>query len=151
MTVPLASARWVVVAVVTAALIGTTVVVFNRTDDVVLLSYWSFGMSVIVACLVSFVRGRRYLHLPPAEGRVLAIIPAYNESDEALHTTVRSLLRQTRAPDAIYVIDDGSAVPVTPFEDDRAVWMRQDNTGKRGSDRSGWCSSPATARRWASP
>src|SRR3954466_9795825 len=131
--VSVTSARWSIVAVVVAVLAATTVVVCTRTHDAVLISYWSIGVGVIVFCLVSFVVGRRYTHLPMADGRVLAIIPAYNEETESLHKTVRSLLVQTRPPDAIYVIDDGSAYPVETFDDPRVVWMRQENTGKRGA------------------
>lgn len=129
----LTSARWSIVAVVVAVLAATTVVVCTRTQDAVLISYWSIGVAVIVFCLVSFVVGRRFTHLPMADGRVLAIIPAYNEETESLHKTVRSLLVQTRPPDAIYVIDDGSAYPVETFDDPRVVWMSQENTGKRGA------------------
>lgn len=129
----LASYRWMVVGVVISTLAATTGVVFHRTDDNVLIAYWTFGMMVISFCLISFAKGRRYSHLPMAQGRVLAIIPAYNETTEALHMTVRSLLVQTRPPDAIYVIDDGSARPVETFDDPRVVWMRQENTGKRGA------------------
>src|SRR3954447_7107602 len=131
--VSVTSVRWSIIAVVVAVLAATTVVVCARTHDAVLVSYWSIGVGVIVFCLVSFVVGRRYTHLPMAGGRVLAIIPAYNEETESLHKTVRSLLVQTRPPDAIYVIDDGSAYPVETFDDPRVVWMRQENTGKRGA------------------
>lgn len=116
-----------------ATLLAITAVVLSRTDDPVLLTYWGLSAGVVCFCLLSFVKGRRFTHLPMAEGMVLAVIPAYNETDDALHKTVRALLAQTRPPDAIYVIDDGSARPVRGFEHERVTWMRQENTGKRGA------------------
>jgi len=40
--------------------------------------------------------------------RVVAIVPAYNESVEALKSCIESLFNQTRKPDMVYVVDDGS-------------------------------------------
>lgn len=129
----LRSAQWAVAGVVVATLAAVTGVVYSRTNDPILLVYWTLGALVISYCMVSFVVGRRFSHLPMAEGKVLAIIPAYNEETEALHQTVRALLAQTRPPDLIVVIDDGSVRPVVPFDDPGVMWLRQDNTGKRGA------------------
>lgn len=125
--------RAVVISVVVCALGAVTLLVHHQTDDLVLISYWYFGVSVITACLLSFVVGRRYLKNPPAPGAVLCIVPAYNEAPQGLHKTVLALLNQTVAVD-IVVIDDGSQMPVVPsIEHARVRWMRQDNTGKRGA------------------
>lgn len=100
----------------------------------ILISYWILGAAVITACLAAFVRGRRFTHLPPARGRVLAIIPAYNEyPQENLNACVRSLLNQTVPIDKIVVVDDGSVQPVVPFYAPNVEWIRQNNTGKRGA------------------
>lgn len=88
---------------------------------------------VICFCMISVIAPRRFIHLPPAPGRVLAIIPAYNEDPAALNATVWSLINQTHEIDEIHVIDDGSAIPVVPFEHPRVFWHRQDNVGKRGA------------------
>src|SRR5512133_2675415 len=56
--------RSLVVALVIAVLAGVTVLVHRHTDDVVMIAYWYFGVSIIVACLVSFVIGRRYTKNP---------------------------------------------------------------------------------------
>jgi cellulose synthase/poly-beta-1,6-N-acetylglucosamine synthase-like glycosyltransferase len=128
------TAKILVVLLVFGTLFGVSVVVVFHTHDVVLLGYWFIGVFVIVFCFSAFIRPRSYTHLPAAPGRVLAIIPAYNESsDEAVHGTVRALLRQSRSIDQIVVIDDGSAVPLLGFDHPRVTWLRQANTGKRGA------------------
>jgi len=110
-----------------------TLVVYHQTRDPLLIGYWYVGAFVIAACVVSFVVGRRYLKNPLAEGRVLCIVPAYNERPEGLRGTVIALLRQTISVD-IVVIDDGSQIPVVPsVTHPRVTWLRQDNVGKRGA------------------
>lgn len=110
-----------------------TLVVFHQTSDPLLIGYWCLGASVIAACVVAFVVGRRYLKNPMAAGRILCIVPAYNERLEGLRDTVLALLRQT-VPVDIVVIDDGSQVPVVPcVRHPRVTWLRQDNVGKRGA------------------
>lgn len=125
-------AHLAVIAVVITALEAVTYVVHRQTDDPLLIGYWVFGALVIVFCLVAFHFGRRYLDRPPAPGRVLCIIPAYNEGQENLVGCVRSILAQT-IPVDVEVIDDGSGVPILPFEHPRVTWRRQPNTGKRGA------------------
>jgi hyaluronan synthase len=122
-----------VTALICAALGLVTVVVFHQTQDPLLEGYWCLGAAVMCACVVSFLVGRRYLKNPPAEGRVLCIIPAYNESPQGLHDTVLALLRQTVKVD-IVVMDDGSKIPVIPsIMHPHVTWLRQDNVGKRGA------------------
>ncbi|MEV8636271.1 glycosyltransferase family A protein [Streptosporangium sp. NPDC051023] len=41
----------------------------------------------------------------------MAIIPAYNETTEALNSTIVGLLNSSRPPDEIHVVDDGSSTP----------------------------------------
>jgi cellulose synthase/poly-beta-1,6-N-acetylglucosamine synthase-like glycosyltransferase len=122
-----------VTAVICAVLVAVTLVVDHQTRDPLLIGYWYLGASVIGACVISYVVGRRYLGNPPAEGRVLCIVPAYNERPEGLHGTVLALLQQTVSVD-IVVIDDGSQIPVVPsITHPRVTWLRQDNVGKRGA------------------
>jgi cellulose synthase/poly-beta-1,6-N-acetylglucosamine synthase-like glycosyltransferase len=125
--------RWAITLSVLACLAGVTVVVNHETHDVVMLAYWYFGCAVVALCLLAFVVGRRFTRNPAAPGRVLCIVPAYNEDPKGLHRTVLALLGQT-VPVDIVVIDDGSQVPVVPSVDsERVRWMRQENTGKRGA------------------
>jgi hypothetical protein len=121
-----------VIAVMLAVLAAVTVVVHRQTDDPLLIGYWWFGTVVIAFCLVAFYIGRRHRHRPIAPGRVLAIVPAFNEDQANLEACIRSLLAQTVRVD-IEVIDDGSRRPVLPFENHRVTWRRQPNTGKRGA------------------
>ncbi|MEC7055454.1 glycosyltransferase [Streptomyces collinus] len=124
----------VVTAVVVAALAAATVVVHIQSKSPILTFYWWLGVAVIVLCLVSFLKGRSFTHLPVAPGRTVAIIPAFEEPTENLHRTVRSLLAQTHPIDEIHVIDDGSRQhPVEPFDHPRVFWHRQENKGKRGA------------------
>jgi cellulose synthase/poly-beta-1,6-N-acetylglucosamine synthase-like glycosyltransferase len=122
-----------VVAIVCGVLAAVTAVVHRQTDNWILIGYWYVGALVIAACLVAFLVGRRYVDCPPAPGRVLCIVPTYNEGEVGLHSTVMALLRQT-IPVDIVVIDDGSVNPVKPTViHPRVTWLRQENTGKRGA------------------
>jgi cellulose synthase/poly-beta-1,6-N-acetylglucosamine synthase-like glycosyltransferase len=122
-----------VTAAICAVLVAVTLVVQHQTCDPLLIGYWCVGACVIAACVVSFVVGRRYLKNPPAEGRILCIVPAYNERPGGLRDTVIALLGQTVSVD-IVVIDDGSQIPVVPaVRHPRVTWLRQDNVGKRGA------------------
>jgi len=125
-------AHLAVIAVVYAALAAATVVVHRQTSDRLLIGYWWFGAVVIAFCLGAFFVGRRWTRRPVAAGRVLAIVPAFNEDRWNLIGCVRSLLAQTVDVD-IEVIDDGSTEPVLPFAHPRVTWRRQPNTGKRGA------------------
>jgi cellulose synthase/poly-beta-1,6-N-acetylglucosamine synthase-like glycosyltransferase len=110
-----------------------TFVVNEQANSLAMTAYWYFGASIIAICLVAFVVGRRYLGNEPAAGKVLCIVPAYNEDPEGLRKTVVALLRQT-VPVDIVVIDDGSQIPVVAtIAHPRVTWLRQDNTGKRGA------------------
>lgn len=121
-----------IAAVMVVVLVATTIVVVHQTDDPVLIGYWWFGMSVISFCVIAFVIGRRYLKNEPAPGRVLCIVPTFNEPTEHLHACIDSLLAQDYPVD-IHVIDDGSEVPAEVYHHPRVVWHSQANTGKRGA------------------
>jgi hyaluronan synthase len=95
--------------------------------------------ATLVWMLVQAARHPSWTHLPPAEGKVVCLVPAYNEKPELLAACVESLLAQTRPLDAIVVIDDGSVVPVVRSTDDpRVEWLWHDhNLGKRAAQISG--------------
>ncbi len=84
---------------------------------------------------------------------VAVLIPAYNEDDEYLRLGLLSLLGQTRKPDSVYVVDDGSTS--TTYDNVRrwwegaarsaaihTVWQRVPNGGKRHAQAHGVRISP---------
>jgi len=62
--------------------------------------------------MFSYVFHRAPYDYPVPEGKILCIVPAYNENAENLNSCIQSLLQQTLPIDRIYVIDDGSETPV---------------------------------------
>ncbi len=71
---------------------------------------------------------------------VTVVIPCYNEDPQILDRTIVSLMRQTRLPDHIEVVDDGSTVDYTDVREFwlahhpagvRFSWVRQRNAGKK--------------------
>ncbi len=96
-----------------------------------LLAFYVLTIIVLLYFMFSGTRWRKFTHLPIAKGRVLVIVPAYNEEPELLKATIEALLNQTRLPDSIHVIDDGSAVPSEEYVHPLVTWHRQDNQGKR--------------------
>ncbi len=76
-----------------------------------------------------------------AAARLVVNVPAFNEDPEALWQCLESMLRQTRPPDCVFVVDDGSKVDYTDirarfYEAAEAAgvearWERQPNAGKR--------------------
>lgn len=76
---------------------------------------------------------------------VIVNVPLYNEDADVVRRVIGSIMRQTRAPQIVYVIDDGSTSPNADYEPIRRYWLRhtppeielrwerQDNTGKRGA------------------
>jgi cellulose synthase/poly-beta-1,6-N-acetylglucosamine synthase-like glycosyltransferase len=124
----------VIAAATTGILSAVAVIVVRLPVSPVLIGYWILGAAVITVCFAAFVKGRRFTHLPPAQGRVLAIVPAYNEyPQDNLNACIRSLMAQTIPIDKIVVVDDGSVKPVKPFYAKNVEWIRQENTGKRGA------------------
>lgn len=77
--------------------------------------------------------------------RVTVVIPCYNEDPALLDRTIWALMAQTRLPDAVIVVDDGSTVNYgevrrwwqsnspTGFS-----WIRQDNAGKKHAQVAGF-------------
>jgi cellulose synthase/poly-beta-1,6-N-acetylglucosamine synthase-like glycosyltransferase len=102
-----------------------------RPETLFLTVFYGALAALVIYFIIAGTRWRSFTHLPVAEGRVIAIVPAYNEEPELLRNTILALAAQTRAPDAIYVIDDGSKVPVEPFDCPGVHWLVQENQGKR--------------------
>lgn len=80
---------------------------------------------------------------------VAGLVPVYNEDPAALRSCLASMLAQTRPPDTVVVVDDGSSDPdsyepvrswlasAAASRGIRAVWVRQDNAGKRAAQMRG--------------
>jgi hyaluronan synthase len=96
-----------------------------------LVLFFTFFASITGLFMVSGVFWRSFTHLPMAEGKIICIVPVYQEDSEEVHRVVWSIINQTRQPDAIYVVDDGSDVPIVGFDHPLVTWIRQDNAGKR--------------------
>ncbi|GAA3449614.1 acyltransferase family protein [Dactylosporangium matsuzakiense] len=91
---------------------------------------FSFVILVYFAGFVLAGVARPPRRQPLPLGRVIAVVPAYNENVELLHSAIRSLLNGTVVPDVIHVVDDGSATPLPSFSHPRVVWHRRENGGK---------------------
>ena len=105
---------------------------WGLSQDTVFLSTFFGVMALLIGFfLISGIFWKSFTHLPPAAGRVLAIVPVYNEEPALVHEVVRSMLRQSILPDAIHVVDDGSATPLPTFDDPLVTWHRIENSGKR--------------------
>jgi cellulose synthase/poly-beta-1,6-N-acetylglucosamine synthase-like glycosyltransferase len=96
-----------------------------------LVLFFSLMAALITYYLFSGIWWRSFTHLPPAPGRIMAIVPVYNEESHFVHEVVKALLRQTILPNVIHVIDDGSQVPLETFEHPLVHWHRTKNQGKR--------------------
>lgn len=96
-----------------------------------LSTFFTVVAVLILYFLLSGIYWKSFTHLPPAAGRVLAIVPVYNEESGLVHEAIRALLRQTILPDQIHVVDDGSVVPLESFHDPLVKWDRVENAGKR--------------------
>lgn len=86
---------------------------------------------VLIVQLILAARGRRFVDRPIPVGRVMAVVPTYNEDPALLHACIRSLLAGTIVPDVIHVVDDGSSTPAPRFEHPKVTWHVQANQGKR--------------------
>jgi hyaluronan synthase len=64
--------------------------------------------------------------------RIIAIVPAFNEEQEAINATIESLLDQSVEIAEIHVVDDCSDTPMEPYRHDRVFchWHTK-NKGKR--------------------
>lgn len=128
--------EWAAV-VVAAALVGGHYFLLSTPISAMFFYAVFGGMFVLFFALA--VKGRRFGHLPVAAGRVVAIIPAFNEKPENLRACIEALLTGTVVPDKIHVVDDGSEPPLVPYVHERVEWHRTANQGKRHAQVHGLC------------
>src|SRR4051794_21986241 len=80
-------------------------------DTMMLETFFGAMALMIFLFMVSAVYWRSFTHLPPASGRVLAIVPCYNEGSALGHAVGRALLRPAILPPDLPGVDEGSLVP----------------------------------------
>lgn len=93
-----------------------------------------FAVVAVISITMAILAAKGFDKYEDAEvpaGKMIAIIPVYNEDPQLLRDTIDAILASTVQPDLIHVVDDGSVVPVVPFSHPRIQWHRQDNAGKR--------------------
>ncbi|MFC4002928.1 glycosyltransferase [Prauserella oleivorans] len=106
--------------------------IMNQPHDKIMVGIYLFNAALVSFYVWAVAFSRNYNKLPVARGRVVAIVPAYNEEPELLRNAITALLNQTVLPDEIHVMDDGSTPTVEPMiEHERVYWHRQPNQGKR--------------------
>src|SRR4051812_42046110 len=104
----------------------------GSVTDPVVLAYWWIGNAALLYRMVAVVKGRRRGQLPPATGRIVAIVPAYEQDPDDLRACVWSVLNQRGVVvDEVHVVDDGSIHrPVQPFPHPRVRWHRTEYGGR---------------------
>jgi peptidoglycan/xylan/chitin deacetylase (PgdA/CDA1 family)/cellulose synthase/poly-beta-1,6-N-acetylglucosamine synthase-like glycosyltransferase len=124
-----------IILIVIAAIAVTTLISWHGLlSSPVVLSYWLLANGTLLFCMAAFFIGRRFNSRPIAAGRVAAIVPAYDEDPEELRAVVESIVGQSIPPEMVYVVDDGSKIPVgQPFYHPRVTWLRKENGGKRSA------------------
>lgn len=109
-----------------------------------LYTHWLFLLSFLAFSLTIWLafREKPFAGQAVQPQHVVAVVPAYNEDPAVLQACIRSIALQSRRPQEIYVIDDGStaadyAIVRHRFErvaDGLGIlvhWVRQANSGKR--------------------
>jgi hyaluronan synthase len=119
------------------ALAASSILVFHREawgkPISISTAFFAVAAAMIVLMLALAARGRRFTFDSLPDGRIVAVIPAFNEDPATLRLAILSLLDGTVVPDRIHVVDDGSRVPLIPFAHPRVEWHRQPNRGKRAA------------------
>ncbi|MFE3019999.1 glycosyltransferase [Streptomyces sp. NPDC059256] len=119
---------------------------------------WAVTFVLLMAQTVMYHFDRPYRATPRTARRladlhVAVLVPVYNEDDGYLRLGLQSLLDQTRLPDSVHIVDDGSTN--TQYPEVRqwwlaaarragvhTTWRRVDNGGKRHAQGHGVRASP---------
>jgi hyaluronan synthase len=82
--------------------------------------------------------------------RVTVVIPCYNEDPVLLDRAIYALMAQTRLPEQVVVVDDGSTASYTAVRDwwelnspTAFTWIRQANQGKKHAQYAAFSADPA--------
>jgi hyaluronan synthase len=107
-----ASALWVTLAVLATTLLAYRHFMYGQ-ETLIVLPLWlaGFGMRVVPLAISWFDKPFKVSSTDQAyldEHRVVVAVPCYNEDPALLDRCLWALVNQTRPPDAIHVVDDGS-------------------------------------------
>lgn len=101
----------------------------------------SVGFFLVAWNALLYSSERRRGNDAPPDGYLTVIVPTYNEEPARLSRLLESCLGQSRLPDCIVVVDDGSVVDYRDVRDAffrsasaagaEPRWYRQENRGKR--------------------
>jgi hyaluronan synthase len=113
----------------------------HRVNTFLRLFYLCVGGLSVVQLIAVSTASRHKPAKDLKRWNVAVIIPVYNEDASSLSKGIQSLFYQTRVPDEIHVVDDGSKqeytalkaafLKATAQKGIHASWTRQDNAGKR--------------------
>jgi hyaluronan synthase len=105
---------------------------------------FAFGLLLVQVILCYFEKTYKTTAEQQAkldEASLVVNVPVYNEDPSALQSCLNSLMNQSRVPDLIFVVDDGSTVDYSDTQEwfEQAAteasvafkWERQPNAGKR--------------------
>ena len=140
-----------VLSIFSALIVGILLLAIKRSPQA---HHWPLGLYSTLLLMYLFVKmGLAFRYKPTSATvvsnesvprRVSAVVPNYNEDAQALVETIHSLMRQTRVPDEVFVVDDGSpdssayeaALALMPRYDNLTVHRMESNVGKRRAQ--GW-------------
>jgi glycosyltransferase involved in cell wall biosynthesis len=120
-----------IAGIVVLALVVAMRYAYRLIPDPLMLAVWLIGIATLLFCAYAFVKNRRVLPQPIAAGRIVAIVPAYEQNTDDLHACIWSILSQRGVViEEVHVVDDGSTrQPVQPFAHPRVRWHRTSNGG----------------------
>ncbi|MFD0519643.1 hypothetical protein [Paractinoplanes durhamensis] len=147
--------------IIVLALAVSTRYLHHSISGPAFLVAWWLGNTMLLFLVFAFLRRDNVRRQPMATGRIVAIVPAYEQSTKDLAACVHSILDQRGVVvDQVHVVDDGStSQPVEPFLHPgsagtarrTAVGTPRPATCSTGSARttgiSFWSSTPTTCSR----
>jgi hyaluronan synthase len=139
--------RWLAVAPLLLALTGSLVLHHRLAAahhlPVLAGAVWGLGLASVAGQLALAWWQRPFTGTPPPL-KVAVVIPCYNEDPPCLIRVLESLRAQTRPPERVIVVDDGSTVTYPGVREafPEVAWIRQDNAGKKHAQAAGFAACP---------
>ena len=145
---------WVPLVAITAGsiMLHRAKLTLGAFDSPWLLAMWGISVGFVLVQLVLAWRQKpftvtRRQSAQLAAMKVTVVIPCYNEDPPILDRTIYSLFRQTRLPEHVVVVDDGSTSDYTTVRarweqlrpaGTQFTWVRQANAGKKHAQAAAW-------------